>query len=226
MKIPAGFLTPTDLNAVASKDSGYINNKGAKLYAMEEYPAAVEYYRLAAAMGDVHAVSNLGYCYLYGRAMEPDVQLAIAYFQTAAMKGDVDAAYKLGDIYGRDKWGVMDTEMSLYYYRMAVGLIAPDLGNDARSVVFCDRLTDYPSLCLAMGRAFMPGGMLNTDVETAFCFLKKAEEGYAIQLANGQKMYEKSMEQVQQLLDNPVFDSIGFKFRDMFDDDIGEFEDE
>ena len=69
-------------------------------------------------MGDMNAVSNLGYCYLYGRDIEQNTSLAIAYFKTAAENGVIDAMYKLGDIYSSDKWNVKDVELSLYYYNM------------------------------------------------------------------------------------------------------------
>ena len=113
------FLTKTDNNAVLLGDSNYINNKGANFYRPDTYMEAVGYYRLAAAMGNVNSISNLGYCYLYGRGIEANLSLALAYFIVAANKGDVDAAYKLGDVYGSDKWGIKDQEMSIYYYRMA-----------------------------------------------------------------------------------------------------------
>lgn len=87
------------MNAVSLEDSNYINGKGAKLYCGGRYKSAVEYYRLAAAMGNVQATANLGYCYLYGRDIEPNLSLAIAYFKIASVNDNIDAAYKLGDIY-------------------------------------------------------------------------------------------------------------------------------
>ena len=107
------MLTNADMNAVVLKDASYINRRGAKLYVEGNYRFAVEYYRLAAAMGDMNAVSNLGYCYLYGRDIEQNTSLAIAYFRTAAENGVIDAMYKLGDIYSSDKWNVKDVELSL-----------------------------------------------------------------------------------------------------------------
>ena len=50
------YLTETDNNAVLLNDSNYINNKGANLYRPDTYKEAVEYYRLAAAMGNVHSI--------------------------------------------------------------------------------------------------------------------------------------------------------------------------
>ena len=92
-------LTPTDMAAIKEGVMGYLTNKGASLYNENTYYKSVEYYRLAAAMGEIHSISNLGYCYLYGRDIEANTSLAIAYFTIAAQKGDIDANYKLGDIW-------------------------------------------------------------------------------------------------------------------------------
>ena len=146
-------LTATDRTAVDRGDSNYINNKGAALYREGTYAQAVEYYRLAAAMGNIHAVSNLGYCYLYGRDTEPDTQLAIAYFKTAAAGGDVDAAYKLGDIYSRDKWGLKDPEMSVYYYRMAASFIIDTPWENSYIITYCSRLRRTSSVSQPVLRA-------------------------------------------------------------------------
>ena len=130
-------LTATDFNAIDLLDSNYINSKGAKRYIEEDFMTAVEYYRLAAAMGNPQAISNLGYCYLYGRDIEPNLSLAIAYFKIAARHELVDAAYKLGDIYGSDKWGVKDKEMSNYYYRMAISFIIDEEWENSKVITWC-----------------------------------------------------------------------------------------
>lgn len=98
-------LTAADMAAISKGDSDYINGKGAKHYSDEEYKLAVEYYHIGASMGNVDSISNLGYCYLYGRDIEQNISLAMAYFKVAADRKSADAAYKLGDIYGSDKWG-------------------------------------------------------------------------------------------------------------------------
>ena len=53
MEITRFELTAADMTAVDLRDSNYINNKGANLYKSENYASAVEYYRLAAAMGNL-----------------------------------------------------------------------------------------------------------------------------------------------------------------------------
>lgn len=200
-------LTQADFNAVDLKDAGYINNRGAKLYRNGNYSSAVEYYRLAAAMGNMDAVSNLGYCYLYGRDIEQNTSLAIAYFKVAAEQGNVDAAYKLGDIYSSDKWNVKDIDLSLYYYNAAAKLLI-DEDWDTESLVYCTDLQHYPSLCFALGREMSEGGRMLTDIRAAYQFLKHAEIGYRTEIDNGAEMYEDAYEGVQVFLADPQFDKI------------------
>lgn len=215
-------LTATDLNAVMLCDSNYINNKGAKLYVSETYAQSLEYFRLAAAMGDIHAVATLGYCYLYGRSIEPNLSLAQAYFRIAAMKRDVDAAYKLGDIFGSDKWGVKDAEMSVYYYRMAASYVLDEPWETPNVIAWNEELERYPSLCFALGRELSPGGAMSTDLDTAYQFLKKAEIGYKRELANGREMYRESYNSVIRLLADPRYDDVRGKYDPLFDDSDGE----
>lgn len=115
MNIPAKpiELTATDMHAVRTGNAGFVNQKGAKYYLAGNYTEAVEYYHLAAAMGDSDAISNLGYCYLYGRNIEQNTSIALAYFHIAAGKDSIDALYKLGDIYSQDTWEMKDLELSI-----------------------------------------------------------------------------------------------------------------
>lgn len=77
-------LTRADKEAIKMGNAGYILNKGAEAYRNEDYKEAIEYYHLASTMGSDIATSNLGYCYLYGRNIEANVDLAISYFELAA----------------------------------------------------------------------------------------------------------------------------------------------
>lgn len=213
------YLTKTDENAILLGDSNYINGKGVQLYSSGTYKDAVEYYRLAASMGNVYSISNLGYCYLYGRDIEPNLSLALAYFKIAAGKGSADAAYKLGDVYGSDKWGVKDKETSLYYYRMAASFVIGEEWESEEYLSYCDELQKYPSLCYALGREMSCGGDMPTDIERAYQFLLHAERGYSIELANGNAMYEKSYNAVVDLLQSAQFDVIRDRFDEKFDED-------
>lgn len=206
------LLTATDDMAINLNDSDYINRKGAKLYTEETYAESVEYYHLAAAMGNIHAISNLGYCYLYGRDIEADLSMAVAYFKIAAKNGNADAAYKLGDIYGNDKWGVKDKELSVYYYQMAASFIIGDDWEYEDVIADSIELQNYPSLCFALGRELSHGGNMNTNLDCAYHFLKHAQAGYETELLNGRKMYQKSYENVNELMKSSQFDKIKEKY--------------
>lgn len=228
-------LSDMDMDAIKTGDSKHINNKGAKLYEPKTYKESVEYYRLGAAMGDAHSISNLGYCYLYGRYIEQNTSLAIAYFMIAAKRGDIDATYKLGDIYSKDKWVKKDIEMSNYYFDKAASILIEDSYLEYKSLKYVDGLDDYPSLCLALGVAMSRGGSMNTDLDLALEFLINAEIGYEKALRDGNAMYEPSYERTLKLISDHQFDKIREKHLldysdddedDDFDDDFDEdFED-
>lgn len=212
-------LSAADMQAISFRDSEHINNKGANLYNSEQYDKAVEYYRIASAMGDVHATSNLGYCYLYGRSIEANTSLAVAYFSIAAQKGDIDAAYKLGDIYSSDKWGLKDKELSVYYYETAARFIAD---NKEEDILWITQFQDYPSLCFALGREMSLNGSMPADIETAYIFLKHGEKGYIRELANGSRMYEQAYKSLSEWIADPQFDPIRDKYDKLFDEDFSD----
>lgn len=62
--------------AIENNDSNKILTAGADYYRDEDYENAFKYYNLAASMGNKQAMSNLGYCYLYGRSIEKDEEMA------------------------------------------------------------------------------------------------------------------------------------------------------
>lgn len=51
-------------------------NRGAEAYQAGDYETAVACYKKAAAAGNVTALSNLGYCYYYGRSIPVDKEKA------------------------------------------------------------------------------------------------------------------------------------------------------
>lgn len=211
-------LTTADENAISVRDSDFLLNKGADLYAKGDYRTATEYYRLAAVMGDDQAIANLGYVYLYGRAVEPNLSIAMGYFKIAAGRNNIDGAYKLGDIYGSDKWCVKDTEMSLYYYRMAAALLI-DGQCDPNNVIECDCLKEYPSLCFALGREMSVQGHVATNLSLSYQFLKLAEAGYKIALLSGIDFYGDCLSAVKELLNDSQYDLIRDKYDNAFSAD-------
>lgn len=212
-------LTRADKEAIKMGNAGYILNKGAELYRNENFKEAIEYYHLASTMGSDIATSNLGYCYLYGRSIEANVDLAISYFELAANRGNVDALYKLGDIYSSDKWKLKDSELSLYYYQLAANILIGCDWSKEDAIAFTEELEEYPSLCYALARELMPGGNLNTSLDQAYQFLLHAEQGFVHEILNGATYYKKNLNKVTVLLQDDIFDEIRDDYDYLFDED-------
>lgn len=213
MEVKVLNLSETDKEAISLGDSNYINNKGAVFYGQENYKEAFEYYHLAVAMGNVQAISNLGYCYLYGRDIPQNIDLAVAYFKVAALKGSDYAAYKLGDIYESTEWNLKDDEKAVYYYRMAITyILGEDAENDER-IIEHGELQYNPSLCFALGRALSPKGIMGTDIRKAYQFLLHARRGYEIAINNGDLFFEEKLKEVMKIISQNYFDEV----RDEFD---------
>lgn len=193
-------LTKVDIAAIEEEDYIYINNKGAEYYNNGNYEQAIEYYRLAMAMGDKHAIANIGYCYMYGRSVEKNMNLALAYFKIAAKYDDIDALYKLGDIYKNGYGLETNFDLALYYYEKALNLIEEDIDVDE---------FDYPSLYFSLAKEYMPDGLLDTNIEKSYNYLKIARAGYEYSIEEYKATYyEKMLEATNRLLDNEIFDEL------------------
>ena len=72
---------------------------GAEAYQRKDYDTAIRFYQKSADAGNVTALSNLGYCYYYGRSVPVDKVKAKECWEEAAILGDIAAVYKLGDMY-------------------------------------------------------------------------------------------------------------------------------
>lgn len=196
----ATILTKADIFAIERGDYHFLNNKGAKYYANEDYASAIEYYRLAAAMGCTHSISNLGYCYMYARSIEKNIPLAMAYFKIAAQKNDIDAQYKLGNIYEKGVDSIeKDEELAVYYYTLAIQTIHESYDEEPER---------YPSLYLCVAKAHMPGGMMICSLKDAYQCLQIARRGFELEKAEGVKYHFKALEETLRLLDDPCFDCI------------------
>lgn len=57
-----------------TEDEIYLN-KGADAYQAGDYETAIRLYQKSADMGNITALSNLGYCYYYGRSFPVDKRM-------------------------------------------------------------------------------------------------------------------------------------------------------
>ena len=76
-------------------DFMYHHRKGVDV----NYKKAIEWYKIAAEQGDVHAQYNLGAMYQRGQGVERDYKKAAEWFEKAANQGLVDAQHIVGVIY-------------------------------------------------------------------------------------------------------------------------------
>lgn len=215
-------LTNTDFRAIDDDEFNYLSNKGANLYINEDYSKSIEYYRIAACMGDVQAICNLGYSYLYGRGVDINYSLAMAYFNIAAKKGDIDAAYKLGYIYSVEDYGVIDPELSVYYYNIAIRNLFKVNENYNFSIPYARELDDYPSLCFAYAKELLPDGNMYTDINVSYQFLLHAEIGYKREISNGANMYKENYDKVLELINDSIYDDVRNQNNTLFDEIYGD----
>jgi len=196
-------LTNADKKAIENLDFAFLGMKGADFYNDEDYEKAIEYYRLASAMGDDIAIGNLGYCYLYGNGTKKNVDLAIAYLKIAADSENINSIYKLGNIYELGEDVEQDEELARYYYEKAMKAFEEAPDDIKPRIVY-----DCPSLFLALGRGMMPDGILHEDIMGAYNYLRLALMGFNLCLDDGESYYADHVSETIDLLDDPIFDEI------------------
>lgn len=190
-------LSKASIIALEDHNNSYFNEIGADFYRDGNYKTAIEYYRIAASMGNVQSLANLGYCYYYGRGCEKDLKLAFAYFKMAARFKNTDALYKLSTMYEHGK-GVKKNDEIAEYYLMTAFHSLNELPEVAR--------LDYPSVLFAMGKRFLTIGEEEGDYEVAYTLLRGAQEGYEFQINQGCHYYEKMLAEVEEILQKECFD--------------------
>ena len=187
-------ITKAEKEAIKQNDSYYLLSKGVSLYNKGAYKEAMEYYEIAAAMGDAQAISNLGYCYFYGRDIQKDEEKGLLFFQIAANQNNVDALYKIGSLYLSGTLVEKDEEMALYYLEKAISKV------ENKSV------EDYPSLDLALAKVYLKDTKKH-EPAIIYHLLLWARNGYNYEIENNNATYyQKNYEEVLHLLSDPIFD--------------------
>lgn len=155
--------------------------KGAEAYRQGDYTTAVRCYKRAAARGDSVALSNLGYCYYYGRSVAQDKEKARQCWEQAAAYGDVAAIYKLGDMHQNgDIERNPDTAWTFYR-------VAYRLSNSAK-----DSET-YPDVCLRYLR-YGEGRLSRRELAH---LAGEAVAGFQKRLEEGDSFAEKALEEAK-----------------------------
>lgn len=203
-------LDKTDYKAIENHDSDYLLNKGAMLYQKEKYDEAIEYYRLASTLGNDAAISNLGYCYYYGRGVKENKDLAFSYFDMASRMGNINAMYRIGTMYLNGEVVPKDIEIGNYYFDLALKTI----NNNNLDVVL------FPSLFFSLAKECMPKGSREENKFFAFDALHIAQDGYTNFISEGDVFYNDRLKETMDLISNKYFDDIREEYeRDLESDD-------
>ena len=195
-------FTNVDFNNLETGDSDEILNKGANSYTVGDYKNAFPYYLASALMGNDQAISNLGYCFMYGRSVEKNFDLALACFRIAAQKHNIDACYKLATIYRYDE-NYKDLETAKQYFISAFQYIVDN-----------SEYIRYGSLCYNVAKEKISGEIFEKDVNGAYLLLLLAKRSYEADLEEGFMPHEKQYLAVKNLLEDRMFDFAKKNYKD------------
>lgn len=92
------------------------------LYSLKSYEEAFYWYEKAAALGEADGWNGMGCCYLKGKGVDKDEQLAIDYFEKAATKGSARAMCNLADYFSNLK----NSNDAFYWYKNAAKMGFPE----------------------------------------------------------------------------------------------------
>ena len=176
-------LTKADKAAIQSGDSNYLVNKGIRYYYDKDYEVAMDYFHLAAAMGNGKAIGSIGTCYLYGHGVPEENDIAMSYLRIAMDLRDVDAFYRMGWMYSNGESVEKDSELGIYYYEQA---LAELLENYSIQEQF-----NHPALFYALAKEKIVGGGMSENIAVSYKYLLVANMGYQLAIDDGKYYYEK-----------------------------------
>ena len=145
--------------------------------AEQDYAKALYWYTKAAERGNVTAISNLGYCYYYGRSIPVDMKKAFEMYCKAALLGDMAARYKCGDMYLNGYYVEQDQRTAFCIYKA----VQDDMGDDR----------DYPyaDVCRRLGTCYHKAQGVKADLLHAWERLHRAAELFEQRLEHGENQF-------------------------------------
>jgi len=164
---------------IEKKDSAAMLSLGAFYYGgdiefvEQDYAKAIYWYNEASKNKpldvynniDSSALNNLGYCYYYGRSIEPDYKKAFFYYAKAACLDHPNAMYKIGDMYREGLYINKDINKAFYWYNQAHLYSRNDHYIKA-------------SISLRLGRAYLEGEGTEISQLKALKYLQSAERHF------------------------------------------------
>ncbi len=172
---------------IAAGDAGAMNDLGAQYYDghrgfEQSFSKAVELYKMAAANGDRQAQENLGYCYYYGRDMEPDYEKAFHYFALGAFDGHIVSLYKIGDMYLNGYYVEKNEREAFEIYMRCLDTMTDEAAPKVAGPVY-----------LRLGKMFLRGLGTEKKLESALICYQKAESYLYSMVLDEDVMYRNSL---------------------------------
>ncbi len=172
---------------IAAGDAGAMNDLGDQYYDghrgfEQSFSKAVELYKKAAANGDRQAQENLGYCYYYGRDMEPDYEKAFHYFALGAFDGHLISLYKIGDMYLNGYYVEKNEREAFEIYMRCLDTMTDEAAPKVAGPVY-----------LRLGKMFLRGLGTEKKLESALICYQKAESYLYSMVLDGDVMYRNSL---------------------------------
>lgn len=134
---------------------------GVELYADQEYSAAAESFKKAAAKGNPEAQFNLGLMYLKGEGVEQDYRQAMALFQQSAEQDNARAQLNLARMYAKGQGLVASYAKALPWFKKSAE-------------------QGYADAQYSLGVLYVTGTGAPRDYRKAYeLFLQAAEQGNA-----------------------------------------------
>jgi TPR repeat protein len=172
---------------IAAGNHHAMNDLGAMYYNgdrgfEQNFGKAVLYYGMAADHGNRQAQENLGYCYYYGRDMEPDYEKAFHYFALGAFDGHLISLYKIGDMYLNGYYVQKNEREAFLIYNHCLDTMSDEAA----------KLVSGP-VHLRLGDMFLKGIGTEQDPEQALMHYSFAEIMLYQMVKDGDVMYKKSL---------------------------------
>lgn len=169
-------------NSDGMNDLGAVYYDGSRGFE-QSFEKAVHLYKMAAEKGNRQAQENLGYCYYYGRAGEPDYEKAFHYFALGAFDGHLVSLYKIGDMYLNGLYVPKNEREAFFIYMRCIETMTDEASGRIAGPVY-----------LRLGRMFLEGIGTECNYKNALICFQKAETFLCDMVLDGDAMYRKSLE--------------------------------
>ena len=159
-------------------------------------------------MGSARAVGLIGQCYLYGKGVPEETDIAFSYFRIAMDLGDVDSFYQIGKVYCDGEGVEQDRELGVYYYENGLAVL---LENESLQEHF-----KHPDLFYELAVQKLLDGNTRSNLTASYKYLLIANMGYTLALKEGAYYLETAFEAVKDKMSDSVYDDVRSSVKKQF----------